>query len=1057
MRFKLGIIFFVLIAFMFSTKVAYSQKVKISLSGNDGSANANILGVGNPFGLPAGSTHPNFPYLTWQGAYGRVVGNNLPNQTIEFCPGLYTNQSSQGNIDVWDLNNLTSLKGLTIDGAGAYLSVAGAGIGFLWNRNVDSITVKNFTFRGFNNSGPGGSCITMEDALGSKIDNCIFYGNPTETPVNIESTQASPNGNVSAVISNSTFAGNPFSSASTSTVPNSGALKIEGYEFSTMNVDILNVSFSCNGRQGVGGAILINGSTTATQGQNCTVNVDGCDFYNNNMASGGSGNGGGAIFSSNRTTLNITNSDFCENTVDVDISSGGGGAIYAFATTLTVDNCSFANNECSGVGVASTDGGAIFIDGGTSGANQKAAVISNSFFYGNKTPDDGGAIRVRTATSFIAKRCVFFGNTGSGDGGGISDANGSTVTIDSCTFYNNSGGVGSAVSSNGSGTIDIKNSILFGNPGTQTNAPLGIGNFTTNPSFVNIGTGPGANFNATATNAGASLGVVPSTTCATSCPAFVFSAVCESSPSDLTLACAYFCSTVDSLTDPNPVGENVSLDVHINNFVKPTCTNPLSYSFVFLIVDGSGNVVGSIPATDSNGDGLPDASLPGATQTLNLIALNLPPGNYSVVGFHYLTTDVPINIPSPFVGNPLAEIVDSVTIGQGCGSIGNETVFKVLKLILVNITTSCTNSGGAPAGNGTFFANISITGGWPEENNGGSYTLVSSGFDAPISSYAFGSSITDIPVTFVNGGILNIRVTNDGNSTNLTCNSCTSLNFATPHLCCSDLDTIVNKTSCNPADTGTVIVTLVSVGGCDSIVTTITTLLPSYNIAINETTCIPANAGTVVQNLKSIDGCDSIVTTITTLLPSYNIAINETTCIPANAGTVVQNLKSIDGCDSIVTTITTLLTSYNITINETTCIPANAGTVVQNLKSIDGCDSIVTTITTLLTSYNITINETTCIPANAGTVVQNLKSIEGCDSIVTTITTLLTSYNITINETTCIPANAGTVVQNLKSIEGCDSIVTTITTLLTSYNITINETTCIPANAGVSSPKNKTV
>ncbi|MBX7226391.1 MAG: hypothetical protein K1X55_10195 [Chitinophagales bacterium] len=691
MKFRLGAIVIVVVSIFFNTAVVYSQKVKISLNGNDATAAANILGAGNPYGLPAGSTHPDFPYKTWQQAYGRVVTNNTAHQTIEFCPGVYTNQSSQGNIDVWDLNNLTSLRGLTIDGKGAYLSVAGAGIGFLWNRNVDSVTVKNFTFRGFNNSGPGGSCITMEDALGCVIDNCIFYANPTETPVRIESTDFSPNGNVTAVISNSTFAGNPYNSASPSTVPNTGALRIDAYEFSTMRVDIISSSFSCNGRQGSGGALLINGSTTATQGQNCTVNIDGCDFYNNNMASGGSGNGGGAIYSSNRTTLNVTNTDFCENSVDVDISSGGGAAIYAYATALTVDNCSFANNLCSGVGVTSTDGGAIFIDGGTSASNQKAAIVRNSIFYGNSTPDDGGAIRVRTATSFLAKRCLFFDNSAGGDGGGISDANGATVTIDSCTFYNNSGGVGSAISSNGSGTIDITNSILFGNPGTQTNAPLGAGNFTANPSFVQIGTGAGANFDANLTNAGAHLGVVPMPACATSCPTFAPTTPCEASGSELEISCTYYCTQVDSLTDPNPTGNDVQLSVHINNFIEPSCTNPLSYTYVFLIVDALGNVVGTIPATDANNDGVPDASLPAATQILDLSSIGLSSGNYSIVGFHYLTSDVPLHIPSPFVGLPLAEIIDSITIGEGCGVIGTDTTFKLLKPILVSMVTSCTD------------------------------------------------------------------------------------------------------------------------------------------------------------------------------------------------------------------------------------------------------------------------------------------------------------------------------------------------------------------------------
>ncbi|MBK9636262.1 MAG: hypothetical protein IPO64_17825 [Bacteroidetes bacterium] len=63
----------------------------------------------------------------------------------------------------------------------------------------------------------------------------------------------------------------------------------------------------------------------------------------------------------------------------------------------------------------------------------------------------------------------------------------------------------------------------------------------------------------------------------------------------------------------------------------------------------------------------------------------------------------------------------------------------------------------------------------------------------------------------------------------------------------------------------------------------------------------------------------SIVTTITTLLPSFNITLNATTCDPAQAGTVVQNLTTIDGCDSIVTTITTLYSPVSVSNMSTTC------------------------------------------------------------------------------------------------------------------------------------------
>jgi surface protein len=297
-------------------------------------------------------------------------------------------------------------------------------------------------------------------------------------------------------------------------------------------------------------------------------------------------------------------------------------------------------------------------------------------------------------------------------------------------------------------------------------------------------------------------------------------------------------------------------------------------------------------------------------------------------------------------------------------------------------------------------------------------------------------------------------------------------------------DTTIYQTSCNPNDTGSVVLSQ-----CNSTITTITTLNPSFDITINETTCIFSQAGTVIDSLLSNDGCDSIVTTVTTLLPSVSETVNLTSCDPAEVGTVVDTLVAANGCDSVVTTITTLLPSYSITVNQTTCIFSQAGTVIDSLTSSDGCDSIVTVVTTallvepteitlyscnvsdtgtiftllsavngcdslvitqtlLLPSASETVNLTSCNPDDVGTVVDTLVATNGCDSILTTITTLSPSYDITINATSCDPADTGTVVQNLTSVDACDSIITTITTLSPSYDITINATSCDPADTG---------
>ncbi|MEZ5023203.1 MAG: hypothetical protein R2728_08095 [Chitinophagales bacterium] len=53
----------------------------------------------------------------------------------------------------------------------------------------------------------------------------------------------------------------------------------------------------------------------------------------------------------------------------------------------------------------------------------------------------------------------------------------------------------------------------------------------------------------------------------------------------------------------------------------------------------------------------------------------------------------------------------------------------------------------------------------------------------------------------------------------------------------------------------------------NSLVTTVTTLNPSDIINLTATTCNPLQAGTTVDSFINASGCDSIITTVTTLLP----------------------------------------------------------------------------------------------------------------------------------------------------------------------------------------------
>ena len=261
-------------------------------------------------------------------------------------------------------------------------------------------------------------------------------------------------------------------------------------------------------------------------------------------------------------------------------------------------------------------------------------------------------------------------------------------------------------------------------------------------------------------------------------------------------------------------------------------------------------------------------------------------------------------------------------------------------------------------------------------------------------------------------------------------------------------ETTHNLTSCFPADTGIVVQTFQDVNGCDSIITTVTTLLQSHSETIYLESCNPNDVGITSQTFINQFGCDSVVITNTSLLPSYNFVLTDMSCNPADTGTIIQNLMTYKNCDSIITFITTLSSSDAITINNQTCDPSEEGTITNTYQNQYNCDSVVTVITSLSESYDLIHTYNSCNPNDTGTVILNLMTYNGCDSIITTITNLSPSHSITINTTSCDPSQVGTETNTYVNQFNCDSVVTIHTTLVEAYNIIIVSGSCNPLDTG---------
>jgi len=177
---------------------------------------------------------------------------------------------------------------------------------------------------------------------------------------------------------------------------------------------------------------------------------------------------------------------------------------------------------------------------------------------------------------------------------------------------------------------------------------------------------------------------------------------------------------------------------------------------------------------------------------------------------------------------------------------------------------------------------------------------------------------------------------------------------------------------------GTYTDTYPSALGCDSMVTTILTVHPNYALSNAISICegqtyyeqssAYTESGTYLDSYSSASGCDSVITTILTVVPYYetsnliSICAGETYYEQSSAytasGTYSDVYFSAGGCDSVVTTILTLNpleeTSNTVLICqgenyfEQSSVYAVSGSYTDVYQSSFGCDSTVYTLLTVI-------------------------------------------------------------------------------------------------------------
>ncbi|MBX2891511.1 MAG: IgGFc-binding protein [Saprospiraceae bacterium] len=226
---------------------------------------------------------------------------------------------------------------------------------------------------------------------------------------------------------------------------------------------------------------------------------------------------------------------------------------------------------------------------------------------------------------------------------------------------------------------------------------------------------------------------------------------------------------------------------------------------------------------------------------------------------------------------------------------------------------------------------------------------------------------------------------------------------------------------------GTVILQNASVFGCDSIVEVNLQFLPKIETHIETSSCNPADTGVVVQVLQSYQGCDSTVITTTKLTQTLFLEKNKPVCRLSEVGRDTFYF----GCDSVVyvNKLYDLAGVAQSNRSEWVCQSSEVGIDTFLLVNISGCDSLDIVERKKAPIDSTMLQQTTCNPNNAGEEVVVLQNQYGCDSIVTTIinyepSSIPVAY---ITQYTCHPDEVGEVASTYKTPEGCDSLVVVTT------------------------------
>jgi gliding motility-associated-like protein len=274
--------------------------------------------------------------------------------------------------------------------------------------------------------------------------------------------------------------------------------------------------------------------------------------------------------------------------------------------------------------------------------------------------------------------------------------------------------------------------------------------------------------------------------------------------------------------------------------------------------------------------------------------------------------------------------------------------------------------------------------------------------------------------------------------------------------------------------------TLANFLGCDSILTTVLSIMPLSYSAQSLSICFGDSVflggayrkqeGVFYDTLFNYLGCDSILTSSLSILPVSGFSQDVFICQGESyfaggdwqflPGVYSDTLSNAAGCDSVVVTtivlkqVTDSLQEVSICNGQSYYCGGNeqteSGIYIDTLVNVAGCDSVLTTVLTVLMNSVETQNLTICTGDSVfaggawqdepGVYTDHYLNAVGCDSTLITTLSLWPLFTTEVYVSVCDGENyfaggnwhaqSGTYVDSLTAVTGCDSTVITYLTVL---------------------------